>query len=200
MRNQALETRGNQLKYFQSSQILCFKSFSLDTWLVFESSSLCLSRLLRCRGSMHTAERCALGTVDNWSCVSGGLVVLPRFPPAIFLTLANHITSLCLRFSSHIKQEPSPPSEELGELIKAYSGMRLMPIVQGIVKTLSGVQFSYPFRRWMTANQNRCREELLGEVTEKITGGWSSLGEERQKAILIWLSRKRRLRWIDYSQ
>jgi len=85
--------------------------------------------------------------------------------------LANHITSPRLRFSSHIEQEPSPPSEELGELIKAYSGMRLMPVVQGIVKNLSGVQFSHLSRGRMTANWSRGREELLGETTEKITDG-----------------------------
>lgn len=95
--------------------------------------------------------------------------MLPHFSPAIFFTLANHITSLCVRFSSHIKQEPSLPLEELGELIKIYSGMRLMPMVERIVKTLHGVQFTHPSRRWMTADWNRCREELLGEATEKIT-------------------------------
>lgn len=41
----------------------------------------------------------------------------------------------------------SPQSEEPGELIKAYSGMRLMSIVQGIGQTLSGVQFSHPSSR-----------------------------------------------------
>lgn len=72
-----------------------------------------------------------------------------------------------LRFSSHIKQEHSPPSEELGELIKAYSGVRLMPVVQGIVQTLSGVRFGHPSKRWMTVNLSRCREELLGKATGK---------------------------------
>lgn len=47
-------------KYSQSPQILCCKSFSLDAWLVFESSSFCLNRLLHCLGSMQTTERCAL--------------------------------------------------------------------------------------------------------------------------------------------
>lgn len=82
-----------------------------------------------------------------------------------------HISSLCLRFLLQIKQELSSPSEKLGELIKTYSGLRLMPIVQGIVKTLSGAQFTHPSRRWMSANCGRCRGELLGEATEKITDG-----------------------------
>lgn len=69
--------------------------------------------------------------------------------------------------------------------------MSCMPVVQGI-KTLSGVQFSHPSRRWMTANGRRCREELLGEATEKMRDG--------RILFLVWLSKKRRLRWIDDSQ
>lgn len=86
-----------------------------------------------------------------------------------FVTWANHITSLFLRFSLQVKQELSSPSEELGELIKTSSGLRLMPIVQGIVKILSGAQFTHPSRRWMTANCGRCRGELLVGALEKIT-------------------------------
>lgn len=106
-----------------------------------------------------------------------------------FVIWANHITSPCLRFSLQIKQELSSPSEELGGLIKTYSGLRLMPIVQGIVKILSGAQFTHPSRRWMTANCGRCRGELLGEATEKITDGrMVFLGEEARKAVLVCLS------------
>ena len=172
MRNQALESRRKSAKNIPSLPRFC--AVKASDWMHGQSLNLlhtvstdCCTAVVQCK-----LEKGVLwGREDSWSCVSGGFVVQPHFPPAIFLTLANHIASLCLRFSSHVNQEPSSPSEELGELIKTYSGMRLMPIVQGIVKTLSGVQFSHPSRRWMTANWYRCREELLGEATEKITDG-----------------------------
>lgn len=126
----------------------------------------------------------AVSSPKGWLCRPSSL--LPSF------SLANHTTSLCHRFSSRIKQEPSPPSESLGELIKACSGMRLMPIVQGVVKTLSGVRFSHPSRRRMSGNWSRCREELLGEATEKITDGrMVFLGRSKEKKPYLYgLARK----------
>lgn len=102
--------------------------------------------------------------------------MLPHFLPSFSLRQVRS-ASPRLRFSSHIKQEHSPPSEELGELIKAYSGMRLMPVVRGIVQTLSGVQFSHPSKRRMTVNLSRCGEERLGKATEKMKGG---------RMVLLW--------------
>lgn len=114
-------------------------------------------------GSVRAGGRCDLGQLELCSRV---LVVLPHFPSPFSLWQVRS-ASPHLRFSSHIKQEHSPPSEELGELIKAYSGVRLMPVVQGIVQTLSGVRFGHPSKRWMTVNLSRCREELLGKATGK---------------------------------
>lgn len=120
------------------------------------------------------------------------LQTYPCFEGQSALSL-GHMCSLCLRFSLQIKQEPSSPSEELRELIRTYSGLRLMPIVQGIVKTLSGAQFSHPSRRWMTANCGRCRGQLLGEATEKIKDGRMVFLRRRDKkssSCMSWLEKK----------
>lgn len=130
----------------------------------------------------------------GWCCMSGSpeLQTYPCFEGQSALSL-GHMCSLCLRFSLQIKQEPSFPSEELRELIRTYSGLRLMPIVQGIVKTLSGAQFSHPSRRWMTANCGRCRGQLLGKATEKIKDGrmvFLGRRDKKSSSCMSWLEKK----------
>lgn len=156
-------------------------------WILFTLSQQTVALLwfnVNCRKVGFGAKRTA-GPVSQEGLLCCPISILPSF------SLWQIISPHWLRFSSHTEQEPSPPSEELGELIKTYSGMRVMPIVQGIVKTLSGVQFSHPSRRWMTANWNRCREELLAEATENITGRRMVFLRRRgKKPFLYGLARK----------
>lgn len=175
MRNQALEIRRKSAQKYSQSSLLCCKGLSLDPWLVFELPSQSLTKLVYCHGSEQATARCALG---QWGQLQVGLRRVWCIAPFPFCHLSHFGKSCHLtvpQISLTYKTRALTSIKGTWELIKTYSGMRLMPIVQGIVETLSSVRFSHPSRRWITANWNRCRGRAIRRRPWKDYGWEDSL-------------------------